>query len=70
MTTSGNIAAAVQWMKEGLKVRRANWLPGTWVRMIKTNWGLHIDGNHPENSMYTFCSADNLIAEDWEVYKD
>lgn len=66
-TLSEGIGTAVQWLKEGKKIRRHSWEPGIWIHLIKTNWGMHLDGNSPDKALYTFCSFENLLAEDWEI---
>jgi hypothetical protein len=63
----GDIKFAVEAMKEGKKVRRFCWPKGASIHLVKTNWGEHIDSNHPEYGMMSFCSFSNLAAEDWEV---
>lgn len=63
----GDIKFAVEAMKEGKRVRRACWPEGVSIHLVKTNWGEHIDSNHPEYSMMSFCGFSNLAAEDWEV---
>ena len=69
METDNSIAQAVKWLKEGYKVRRHSWEPGIYIHLVKTNWGLHLDGNSPDTAMYTFCNFENLLGEDWELFE-
>jgi hypothetical protein len=69
MDTDNGIAQAVKWLKEGCKIRRHSWEPGVYIHLVKTNWGLHLDGNSPDTAMYTFCNFENLLGEDWELFE-
>lgn len=68
--SSSDIALAVKWLKDGKKVRRSSWRPGVWIRLVKTNWGIHVDGNSPDTALYTFCNTENVLAEDWEIFHE
>lgn len=68
--SSSDIAKAVSWLKEGKKIRRHSWEPGVWIHLVKTNWGLHLDGNRSDTALYTFCNFENILAEDWEIFHE
>lgn len=58
---------AVEWMKEGINVRRKYWLNESYYIYLSENGFWHKDGN--VEFKHNFCMSD-FKGDDWEIYEE
>ena len=64
-----NIQTATIYAKHGYKIRRPCWKGSEYY--MASDWSIHLNGGfYMSGDTYTVLSAEDLLADDWEIVEE